>query len=110
MYIKPIISWSLVKRSLSLLDANIARAEKFLHDTRVMNENGFAEKLDVDKAAVQLANLETSKQNTETTITNGYLTLKFLIGIPATDSVVLTTEFQRGQPERRYTDGSSIPL
>ncbi len=85
------------KTQLDLLNANIARAEKFLHDARVMNDNGFAEKLDVDKAAVQLANLETSRENTETTITNGYLTLKFLIGIPATDSVLLSTNFDEAQ-------------
>ncbi len=83
------------KTQLELLDANIARAEKFLHDTRIMNENGFSEKLDVDKAVVQLANLQTSKDNTETTIVNGYLTLKFLIGIPAADSVQLTTDFDQ---------------
>ena len=59
------------KTQMELMDANIARAEKFLHDTRVMNENGFAEKLDVDKAAVQLANLQTSRENTETNIING---------------------------------------
>ncbi len=85
------------KTQLDLLNANISRADKFLHDARIMNENGFAEKLDVDKAAVQLANLETSRENTETTITNGYLTLKFLIGIPATDSVLLSTNFDEAQ-------------
>jgi outer membrane protein TolC len=58
-----------------------------------MNENGFTEKLDVDKAAVQLTNLLTTKHNTETSIVNGFLQLKFLIGIPAADSVVLTTDF-----------------
>lgn len=85
------------KTQLELLDANITRAEKFLHDSRVMNENGFAEKLDVDKAVVQLANLQTSRENTQTTITNAYLTLKFLIGIPAVDSVQLTTSFDEAQ-------------
>ena len=51
----------LVSRTqVQLLDANIARAQKLLSDSRVMNENGFAEKLDVDKAQVQLANLQTS--------------------------------------------------
>ncbi len=85
----------LVSRTqILLLDADIARAEKLLNDSRVMNDNGFAEKLDVDKAQVQLANLQTSRQNTETTITNGYLSLKYLIGVPATDSLVLTTEFK----------------
>ncbi len=85
------------KTQIELLDANIARADKFLHDTKVMNENGFAEKLDVDKAVVQLANLQTSRENTQTNITNGYLTLKFLIGLPAIDSVQLATNFDEAQ-------------
>jgi outer membrane protein len=85
------------KTQLELLDANIARAAKFLHDTKVMNDNGFAEKLDVDKAVVQLANLQTSKENTQTNIDNGYLTLKFLIGLPAADSVQLATNFDEAQ-------------
>jgi outer membrane protein len=85
------------KTQLELLDANITRAEKFLHDSKVMNENGFAEKLDVDKAQVQLSNLQTSKENTQTNIINNYLTLKFLIGIPAADSIQLTTNFDEAQ-------------
>jgi outer membrane protein len=85
------------KTQIELLDANITRAEKFLHDTKVMNENGFSEKLDVDKAVVQLANLQTSRENTQTSITNGYLTLKYLIGIPAADSILLLTSFDEAQ-------------
>jgi outer membrane protein len=92
------------RTQVQLEDSNIERARKLLHDTRVMNENGFAEKLDVDKSGVQLANLETAKQNTMTTIINGFTTLKFLIGIPASDSIILTTEFQ----ESDLTGG--IPL
>lgn len=80
-----------------MIDANIVRAEKFFHDSKVMNENGFAEKLDVNKAAVQLANLQTSRENTQTSITNGYLTLKFLIGVPAADSVQLSSSFDEAQ-------------
>ena len=34
-----------------------------------------------------------AKQNTETTIINGFTLFKFLIGVPAQDSIVLTTEF-----------------
>jgi outer membrane protein TolC len=84
----------LVSRTqMQLIEANIARAEKLLKDTKVMYENGFAEKLDVDKATVQLANLETTKENTQTTINNGYLGLKYLIGIPIPDSIQLTSDF-----------------
>jgi outer membrane protein TolC len=94
------------KTQEQLLDANIVRAQKLLSDSRVMNENGFAEKLDVYKAQVQLANLQTSRQNTETNITNGYLALKYLIGIPAADSLVLTTEFK----EENLTGGVPVDL
>jgi outer membrane protein len=94
------------KTQILLLDADIARAAKLLNDTRIMNENGFAEKLDVDKAQVQLANLETSRQNTENNIVNGYLGLKYLIGIPVTDSLVLTTEFK----EADLTGGVPVDL
>ena len=84
----------LVSRTqMELQDSNVRRAEKLLHDTRVLNENGFAEKLDVDKAAVQLTNLVTAKQNTETNIINGFTFLKFLVGVPAQDSIILTTDF-----------------
>jgi outer membrane protein len=89
---------------IALEDSNITRAAKLLHDTRVMNENGFAEKLDVDKAAVQLTNLQTARQNTATSIINGYTSLKFLIGIPAQDSIILTTAFS----EATLTGGVSM--
>ena len=81
------------KTQMKLIDANIERAEKLLKDTRAMYNNGFAEKLDVDKTTVQLANLQTTRANTETDITNGYLGLKYLIGIPSADSVSLATDF-----------------
>jgi outer membrane protein TolC len=81
------------KTQMELQDSNVNRAAKLLYDTRILNQNGFAEKLDVDKAAVQLTNLETAKQNTETSIVNGFTFLKFLTGVPAQDSIVLTTVF-----------------
>jgi outer membrane protein len=81
------------KTQIQLEDSNIYRAAKLLHDTKVMNENGFVEKLDVDKADVQLTNFETQKQGTATNIVNGFTLLKFLLGIPAADSIVLTTDF-----------------
>ena len=78
---------------IQLEDSNIFRAAKLLHDTRVMNENGFVEKLDVDKAEVQLTNFQIQKQNTATTIENGFTLLKFLLGVPATDSIILVSQF-----------------
>lgn len=75
---------------IQLIDANIARADKLLNDTRKLFENGFAEKLDVDRASVQLTNLQSQKQTTVNSISNGYLGLKLLMGMPIHDTLVLT--------------------
>ena len=55
-----------------------------------MFKNGFAEQLDVDKATVQLANLESEKIQLNFNIANGYLGLKVLMGMPVRDSLRLT--------------------
>ena len=72
------------------LDANIERLEKLLHDTKELFKNGFTEKLDVDKATVQLVNLQTERAAVQKTIDNGYLGLKLLIGMPMKDTLILT--------------------
>ncbi len=64
------------KQQVELLDANIERFEKLLKDTRIIQENGFAEKLDVDKVSVGLTNLQTEKIKALNQIENGYLGLK----------------------------------
>jgi len=78
------------KSQLDLLDANISRVEKLQHDTKLMFENGFAERLDVDRLFVQLTNLQTERTNAEVMLSNGYLGLKTLMGMPIKDELVLT--------------------
>jgi outer membrane protein TolC len=78
------------KTQVELLDANIGRLKKLDHDTREIYKNGFAEKLDIDKLTVQIANLETEKMKVLNNITYGYNGLKVLIGMPFKDSLILT--------------------
>lgn len=78
------------KTQIELLDANLARLQKLDHDTREIYKNGFAEKLDVDKLSVQIANLQTEKLRALSSIQNGYTGLKVLMGMPQKDSLVLT--------------------
>jgi outer membrane protein len=80
----------LSKTQIALLDANIALVEKLKHDAGVMYENGFVEKLDVDKNDVQLTNLETEKEKVLVSVANGYNGLKVLLGMPVRDELVLT--------------------
>ncbi|MFM2139106.1 MAG: hypothetical protein RJA57_1413, partial [Bacteroidota bacterium] len=78
------------KIQTELLDANIALLEKLLHDTRILYENGFAQRLDIDKVNVQLTNLQTEKSKVLNTLSNGYYGLKVLMGMPVHDELVLT--------------------
>src|SRR6185312_3735202 len=78
------------QRQIGTLDANIANYEKLLHDTKVIYQNGFAEKLDVDKVQVQLSNLQTQKLKAQNQIDAGKEGLKLLMNVPQADSLVLT--------------------
>ncbi|MEO6188587.1 MAG: TolC family protein [Ginsengibacter sp.] len=81
---------SVGKRQIGTLDANIANYEKLLHDTRIIYENGFAEKLDVDKVQVQLNNLQTQKLKTQNQLDAGVAGLKFLMNMPQKDVLILS--------------------
>ncbi len=77
------------RRQLGTFDANISTYEKLLHDTRIIYENGFAEKLDVDKVQVQLNNLQTQKLKTQNQLDAGLAGLKFLMNMPQQDQLIL---------------------
>jgi outer membrane protein len=78
------------QRQIQLLDSNIIVIRKLVNDNQIMYDNGFAEKLDVNRASVQLANVETERLNAGNQIANGFLALKVLMGMPIRDSLVLT--------------------
>jgi outer membrane protein TolC len=78
------------KTQLNILDANINRIKSLAHDAQIMYQNGFAEKLDVDKLNVQLNNLETEKLKADNSVAIGYMGLKLLMGMPVADSLTLT--------------------
>jgi outer membrane protein len=95
------------KTQIDLLDANISRLEKLDHDTRELYKNGFAEKLDVDKVSVQLANLRTEKTKAVNSISIGYLGLKTLIGMPVKDTLVLTDKIAEEQIREDFTNDTA---
>lgn len=80
----------IARTQIDQIDANITNQQALLRNSTEMFKNGFAEQLDVDKATVQLANLQSEKIQTEFNVANGYLALKVLMGMPVKDSVHLT--------------------
>ena len=94
------------KTQTDLLDANLVRLQKQDHDTKEMYKNGFSEKLDVDKLAVQIANLQTEKLQQLNSIANGYAGLKVLIGMPLKDSIILTDSLSDDQVKENILTAS----
>lgn len=78
------------KMQMAKIDANIALLQKLLHDTKEIYKNGFAEQLDVDKTTVALTNVQTEKIKVQNTMDAGNASLKFLMGMPQTDVLILT--------------------
>lgn len=78
------------KKQLESMDANIGRLEKLQHDVTELFKNGFAERLEIDRATVALNNLKTEKVKIENSLANGNSALKFLMGMPQKETLVLT--------------------
>jgi outer membrane protein len=78
------------KKQIDAIDANIFRFEKLSRDVKIIYQNGFAEKLDVDRVTVALTNLKTEKIKIENMIESGFSGMKFLMGMPQKDQLILT--------------------
>ncbi len=95
------------RNQITLIDANISRAEKLLNDTKALFENGFQEKLDVDKVNVTLSNLRTQRTMVLNQLQTGNLALKYLMGMPVKDELQLTDSLRDSDlKEQLAGDGS----
>ncbi|RYF78383.1 MAG: TolC family protein [Cytophagaceae bacterium] len=85
----------LVARERSkLLDLNIGRLDTLLRDTRASNQQGFVEKLDVQRLEVQANNLRSDRQNVENLIQLSYALLKYQMGLTVNDEITLSEQLQ----------------
>jgi outer membrane protein len=75
---------------IKLLDANIAQLKQTLDQTTQQNKQGFVEKIDVDRLAVQYNNLVTNRDNVQRSLIIGYQMLKFQMGMPIEQDLTLT--------------------
>lgn len=86
------------KKKMELVNTNLDRLKKLLHDTKALYSNGFAEQLDVDRVQVQLNNLKTEKVKLVNLLAISDQLLKFQMGMPLdqllqpTDKLTLLNE------------------
>lgn len=79
---------------IKLLDANIKQLKQQLDETTAQNKQGFVEKIDVDRLAVQYNNLVTNRENVERSLKLNYQMLKFQMGMPIEDELTLTNKLE----------------
>jgi outer membrane protein TolC len=74
---------------VAVLDSNIANINKVLQSTQSQFDNGLARKIDVDRLKVNLTNLQTQRTALlDSIIQQGYQ-LRYLMGVPLDQPVVL---------------------
>ncbi len=74
---------------IALLDANLKQLKEQLDQTTQQNKQGFVEKIDVDRLTVQYNNLSTNRENVLRSLIINYQLLKFQMGMPIEDELVL---------------------
>ncbi len=75
---------------LRLLSENLKQLELVRDQTRGLYENGFVEKLDLDRVEVSLNNLRTEQSRAAEFVGLAYLTLKLQMGLPLETPISLT--------------------
>lgn len=72
-----------------LLDLSISRLDSIIRDTKILNEQGFVEKIDIDRLQVQKNNLITEKIKIKNLIQLTYQLLKFQMAYDMNEKIVL---------------------
>lgn len=78
------------KERIKLLDANVARLKKLRDDTKALYDNGFVEKIDVDRIDVAFNNLLIEKEKITRLFSLAESLLKFQMGLDLNQSITLT--------------------
>jgi outer membrane protein len=80
----------LLKERQKVIDANISRMEKLFNDTKALYQNGFVEKIDLDRVTVAYNNVNSEKDKFKRMTEMSERNLKFQVGLPESATVVIT--------------------
>ena len=77
------------KSRIDLVNSNIERLSTLLEESKQLYDNGFIEKLDIDRITVSYNNLQSEKIKTDRLYDLSLFVLKFQIGIPLSQKIKL---------------------
>ena len=79
---------------ISLVEDNYRRLDTLLRETKIMNENGFAEKIEVSRISVQFNNAKVEREKAQRAIQLAFYLLKFQMGMPVEQLIYLEDELE----------------
>lgn len=74
---------------IALAEENFRRLDTLLRETKIMHENGFAERIEVSRVTVERNNAKVERQKAERAIQLAFALLKFQMNMPLEQSLVL---------------------
>ncbi len=77
-----------------LVSSNLGRVDSLLRETQLLYENGFVEKIDVDRIRVQFNNVKTELDRIDRLSEVSLLLLKFQMGMPIDQDITLAETIQ----------------
>ena len=93
---------------LNQLDANLARTEKLYQETQALWEEGFAEKIDVDRIEINLNNLQAEKERAMRMVPTSLNMLKFQMGMSVDSLIELDDDLEEIEAATLPDDIESI--
>ncbi len=89
------------EENLRIINKNIKQVEQNLYETRELYKNGFVEELDVDRLRLSLQNLQNQQKKVKREYQVARKLLKFQMGYPVTDTIVLTDSLNKELPKNK---------
>jgi len=77
------------RERMQLLDANVIRVKKLKDDTQALYDNGFIEKIDLDRIVLAYNNIVSERENVSRLLTLGEYLLKYQIGMDIYSNLTL---------------------
>jgi outer membrane protein TolC len=83
-----------LQKNITLMNSNISLLEKSLNDVKMLNKEGFAEKLDVQRLEFSLTNLKVQRDKLILASSASMNLLKIQLGMPIQNPIVLADDLE----------------
>lgn len=84
----------ILQQNKVVFDSTLASLQDMLYETEEYQKAGFLEDTDVDQLQLLISDIETTIKNLENQLEIAYNTLKYMMGIPANEEIIVTDKME----------------